>query len=164
MSIHPVNHPNEIPERFRDAWNRNDPAGIAALFVENADFINVTGKWWENKKNIFEAHDFGLRIIFQNADLEIIKTKVKMLSDDIAVVHSHIRITGQTAKKGKDAGLRETIFLFVAQKTKEYWLCVSAQNTDIAFGKQTNFRDEDGSLHSVSYKERISFSKLKRRK
>ena len=159
MSIHPpLYHPNEVPERFRDAWNRNDPSGIAALFVDDADFINVTG--WENKKDIFEAHDFGLRIIFQDSDLEIIRTKVKMLSDDIAVVHSHIRITGQTAQKEKDADLRETIFLFVVKKTNEHWLCISAQNTDIVFGKQTNFREEDGRLHSVSYKERIPFSKL----
>lgn len=147
----------------RDAWNRNDAAGIAALFVDTADFINVTGIWWENKKDIFDAHDFGLRVIFQDSNLEIIRTKVKILLDNIAVVHTHIRITGQTRQKDNDAELRETIFLFVAQKTDEHWQCISAQNTDIIFGKQTNFREKDGSIHSVNYKERIPFSKLNKK-
>lgn len=47
------------------------------------------------------------------------------------------------------------MFLFVARKVDDEWLCESAQNTDIVFGKQTNIRDEDGNLKSVSYKEKL---------
>ena len=48
------------------------------------------------------------------------------------------------------------MFIFVAKRLDNgEWLCVSAQNTDIVFGMQTNIRDESGTLKSVSYKERI---------
>jgi len=123
------------------------------LFYDKADFVNVTGKWWDNKTDIWKAHDFGFRVIFQNSRLEVLKVKVKQPSEDIAVVHARILVTGQTNKAVEKTGERRTMFLFVAKKEKEEWLVVSAQNTDIT-GEQTNIRDEEGELKSVSYKER----------
>jgi len=152
MSI--IQEPREIPVRFMQAWNKNSPQEIADLFFENADFINVTGKWWERKKEILKAHDFGLRVIFQDSKMEILRIKEKRLSKDIAVVHAHIRITGQTTNQEIIAENRETLFLFVVKKNNGGWLCESAQNTDINPGKQTYIRDAYGELKAVSYKEK----------
>lgn len=149
----PIHDPEQIPYRFMEAWNRYDPDGIADLFYEDADFVNVTGKWWDNKTDIWKAHDFGLRIIFQHSQLEVLKVKVKYPAENMAIVHARIQIHGQTENKGEEAGERRTMFLFVAKKEGEEWLVVSAQNTDIT-GEQTNLRDADGKLRSVSYKER----------
>src|SRR5690625_38360 len=149
----PVLDPEQIPYRFGEAWNRYDPDGIADLSYDDADFVNVTGKWWDKKTDIRKAHDFGLRVIFQHSRLEVLKVKVKMPVENIAIVHARIRILGQTENKGEKAGERRTMFLFVARKEKGEWLVVSAQNTDIT-GEQTNIRDEKGGLKSVSYKER----------
>lgn len=156
MNKNPILNPKDIPYRFVEAWNVYNPDGIADLFFDDADFVNVTGKWWENKKDIREAHDFGLRIIFQNSKAEVLRVKVKQITDSVAVVHSQLRITGQTRNKvEKEVGARETLFLFVAKRRENgEWLAVSAQNTDIAFGMQTNIRDENGVLKSANYKER----------
>lgn len=154
MKLQPAIKPREIVERFAEAWNRYDAEQIANLFFEKADFVNVTGKWWNNKEEIFKAHDFGLRVIFKNSKLEVITVKEKMLSNDIAVVHARVRVCGQTKKETIYADTRETMFLFVVRKSEEQWLCESAQNTDIIFGIQTNIRDEKGELKSVSYKEK----------
>ncbi len=150
----PVLHPREIPERFQEAWNKYDAHGIANLFFEDSDFVNVTGKWWENKQDIWKAHDYGLRIIFHSSKMEVLRIKEKVLSEDVAVVHAHIRIIGQSEHSTGSAGVRETMFIFVARKVNEQWLCESAQNTDIVFGKHTNIRDEDGNLKSVNYVQR----------
>lgn len=147
--------PEEIPQRFCDAWNRYDARAIANLFTHDADFINVTGRWWENREEIFHAHDFGLRVIFQHSQLRVLRTKVKPLDDTHAVIHAHFRLLGQTEHHDNEADLRETLFLFVAQRIDGTWRCISAQNTDIVFGQQTNLRHTDGTLHAVSYKERI---------
>jgi len=155
-----IKEPKDIPYLFMKAWNNYDAKGIAALFYEDADFVNVTGKWWDNKIDIWKAHDFGLRIIFQNSKLEIIKVKVKILQENIAVIHAHIRLIGQTANEVEKVDERQTMFLFVAQKEKESWLVVSAQNTDIT-GEQTNIRNKEGVLKSVSYKEKKIIPKEK---
>ena len=153
MKLKPIEKPSEIAERFKKAWNSYDAEGIARLFFENADFVNVTGKWWDNKEDILKAHEFGFRVIFKNSHLEILNVKEKMLSEDIAIVHTRIRLTGQTEKDVEKADIRETMFLFVLRKIDGQLLCESAQNTDIAFGMQTNIRDEKGELKSVSYKK-----------
>ncbi len=156
MAYKPVFNPEEFPHRFAEAWNQYNADGIAALFFEDADFVNVTGKWWDNKTDIWKAHDFGLRIIFQNSKAEVLKVKVKHVTDDVAVVHCRFKVSGQT-KSGEQekVGDRETMFLFVAKKQEnDEWLCVSAQNTDIIFGEQTNIRDESGQLKAVSYKKK----------
>lgn len=153
MKIKPVLKPYEIVEHFAEAWNRYDAKGIASLFFENADFVNVTGKWWDNKEDILKAHDFGLRVIFKNSKFEIVNVKEKKLSDDIAVIHARVRVTGQTENEVEKSGFRETMFLFVVRKVNGEWLCESAQNTDIVVGMQTNIRDEKGELKPTSYKE-----------
>ncbi len=153
MNNKPVLKPDDIPFRFGAAWNIYGAQGIADLFYEDADFINVTGKWWDNKTDIFKAHDFGFRVIFPESHFEVIKVKVKMIADDIAVIHARIRVSGQSKKEVEHAGDRDTMFLFVAKKEQDQWLCISAQNTDIT-GEQTNIRDESGELKSVSYKEK----------
>lgn len=138
--------PEEMPQRFKKAWNRYNASEIAKLFSDHPDFVNVTGKWWDNQEDIRKAHDFGFRLIFSHSHLEVLKVKKKMLANDIAIIHSRIRVTGQTENKVKKAGKRETMFLFVMKKYPEGWLCESAQNTDIIFGKQTHIRDEEGHL------------------
>lgn len=157
MNSKTIINPEDIPHRFAEAWNQYNPNGIADLFLEDADFVNVTGKWWDNKNDIWKAHDFGLRVIFQSSKLEVLKVKVKTISDNVAVVHCKLRLSGQTRNNNEnEVGDRETMFIFVAKRQNNgEWLCVSAQNTDIVFGMQTNIRDENGTLKSVSYKERI---------
>src|SRR5690625_4262621 len=123
----PVLDPEQIPYRFGEAWNRYDPDGIADLFYDDADFINVTGKWWDNKTDIWKAHDFGLRIIFKDSTMEVLKVKVKNVSEDIAIVHAKVQVEGQTQKEESKAGIRHTMFIFVAKKEKDAWLVVSAQ-------------------------------------
>ena len=65
MKLKPIEKPSEIAERFKKAWNSYDAEGIARLFFENADFVNVTGKWWDNKEDILKAHDFGFELFLK---------------------------------------------------------------------------------------------------
>lgn len=154
MTLAPMTAPEQMGERFKEAWNRYDAEAIANLFSDEPDFVNVTGKWWDNQEDIRKAHAFGFEMIFPNSHLDVLNVKKKMLSPDIAIVHTRIRVTGQTENQVEKAEKRETMFLFVMKKHEDYWLCESAQNTDIIFGKQTNIRDEKGNLKSVSYKKK----------
>lgn len=146
--------PDTIPIRFAEAWNERRADKIAGLFEEDADFVNVVGIWWETREDIQKAHDYGLRVIFNESDLNVTKTKVRQLSDDAAVVHARMRLKGQTGRDKSDKPeMRFNIFTFVARKTKAGWICVAAQNTDIVPGKETNLV-KDGELAAVDYREK----------
>lgn len=146
-------NPEEIPELFVEAWNLRRADYIADLFEENADFVNVVGIWWDNREAIRKAHDYGLTVIFKNSLLKLGKVKVKYLSEDIAVLHARMQLSGQSDLDGK-AGTRNNMFLFVARKQSKGWLCVSAQNTDIVIGAETHIKREDGTLQPVDYRKR----------
>ena len=48
--------PEDIPKLFVENWNQRRPDLMAALFEEDADFINVVGLWWNNRNDILKAH------------------------------------------------------------------------------------------------------------
>lgn len=155
MEYPEADRPESIPKLFIAAWNRRDAGKIAALFDEDAEFINVTGLWWHSNKAIEKAHAYGLSTIFNNSHLTLLRTKVKMLANDIAVVHAKMKMEGQTPIGSiHTPGTRSNIFTFVVHKRGESWRCASAHNTDIIPNKETNIHDEQGRIVAVDYRKK----------
>lgn len=151
----PLDRPERIVDIWVDAWNRRDPEKLASLFDEDAEFVNVTGLWWHDRASIFKAHNYGLSVIFNESTLRAMRVRVKWLSDDIAIVHAKMRLSGQTpTTEVEHPGVRRNIFSFVVHRTPEGWRCASAQNTDVVPGTDTNVVDEGGRIRPVSYRER----------
>lgn len=146
--------PGDIPALFVEAWMNRDAKMLASLFAEDAEFVNVVGLWWHNRKDIEKAHAYGFEKIFPDSDLVLRKTTVRHLSTDIAVVHARMRLKNQTPNgEIKTPSLRQNIFSFVVQKQEGSWICVSAHNTDIVPGAETNIIDEEGNFRSVNYRK-----------
>lgn len=144
----------DVPLKFVEAWNQRDAAGIAGLFVEDAEFVNVVGLWWHDRRAIWKAHDYGLRVIFNDSTLELRQTKVRQLSETHALVHARMKLTGQTGHEGMEKPrARFNVFSMVVEKRDKGWVCVSAHNTDQVPGKETNIVDEEGNIQSVDYRK-----------
>ena len=144
--------PADVPRRFVQCWNQRDARQLAALFDEDAEFVNVVGLWWHRRHDIWKAHDYGLRVIFNSSTLEMGDVRVKHLSDAIAVVHARLRLSGQTALKGRPAAMRQTVLSLVVHRTEGGWRCASAQNTEIIPGQETFMVGEDGKAVAVNYR------------
>lgn len=150
-----IKKPEEIPDLFVKAWNYRNADGIADLFDEDAEFVNVVGLWWHTRQDIRKAHAYGLKTIFNKSLLEVRRVKVKYLSDNVAVVHARMRLTGQTALgETKHPASRNNIFSFVAHRTSQGWMCASAHNTDVIPGAETNIITESGEVRAVDYRVR----------
>ncbi|MCC9135484.1 YybH family protein [Pontibacter silvestris] len=149
-----LNQPESIPKVFAEAWNNRDAKKLASLFDEDASFVNVTGLWWHNRNDIEKAHAYGLRTIFNTSTLSIIRTEVKYLAENIAVVQAKVRLTGQTSFiEVSQPGQRRTIFTFVVHKEGEEWSCAAAHNTDIVPNMETHIRDGNNQLIPVDYRK-----------
>jgi uncharacterized protein (TIGR02246 family) len=129
--------PQDLPAAFASAWMARDAAALAALFTEDADFVNVVGIWWKNRKAIETAHDYALQSFFSQSRLTPGRVKVRRLGDSVAVVHARMTLSGQLDRNGAPSGQRTTILSFVLTQTGDGWLCVSAQNTDVVPGAET---------------------------
>ena len=146
--------PEDLPEKWVEAWNNRDAISIASLFTEDAEFVNVVGLWGHNRHAIWKAHDYGLKVIFNESHAEVRKTTTKFLSEEICLVHSRMKLTGQTGIEGLNKpSARMNLFSFVLKREKEGWVCVSAHNTDIIPGKETNIVNEKGEMSSVDYRK-----------
>lgn len=148
-----VDQPAAIPERFVKAWNDRDAAQIAGLFVEDAEFVNVVGLWWHTRQDIWKAHDYGLKVIFKDSTLALRQKKVRYLSEEIALVHARLKLSGQSAHGSTtQPGTRFNIFSFIVQKKPKGWVCIAAHNTDKIQGMETNVIDASGKIQAVDYR------------
>lgn len=145
-------HPAQVATLFTEAWNRRDPDALAALFDEDAEFVNVVGLWWHDREAIRRAHAYGLAHLFEHSSLRVVQTRVKHLSDAVAVVHARMRLEGQTPIDGVAApGPRTNVFTFVVHRVDEGtgWRCAAAHNTDVVPHRETWVHDADGQLRPV---------------
>jgi len=55
---------------FDEAFNRHDADAVAALYTDDAEFINISGMWWRGKAEIGRGTAFVLANIFQNTTIQ----------------------------------------------------------------------------------------------
>ncbi len=144
--------PEDIAGAFQKAWMARDGHAIAALFVEDADFVNVVGIWWEDRDAIAKAHDYALKSFFAETRLVVGRVKTRLLGESAAIVQARMTLTGQLAPDGREAARRVTILTFVMERTSSGWVCVAAQNTDIVPGAESHFSSKNG-ISPVDYRE-----------
>jgi uncharacterized protein (TIGR02246 family) len=130
IPAHAQSSPEDIPALFARAWNDHDTDALAALFDEDAEFVNVTGLRWHDRESIRKAHAQRRDRAADRLTPAAGETKVKLLSPEVAVVHA--RMTRSGDEPSGTAGPRATIVSFVVHKAGNRWLCASVHNTDVS--------------------------------
>jgi uncharacterized protein (TIGR02246 family) len=132
--LHAAPHatPEHIPAMFARAWNDRDAVALASLFDEDAEFVDVSGLCWHDRESILKGHADGLGRILNKSKLATGDTKVKLLSPDVAIVHTRMTLSGdEPATAVPSSGPRTTVVSFVVHRAGDRWLCASAHNTDV---------------------------------
>ena len=118
-------------ERLATAWNAHDMAAFAGLFAEDADFVNVVGVWWKNRREIEAAHEASHKTMFKDSVLSGRVAAVKLVRPDVAVAHFVWSLLGARAPDGRAVPERKGILLFLLSNEAAGWTIRAAQNTDI---------------------------------
>jgi len=144
--------PQEIPTLFARAWNDRDSAALASLFDEDAEFVSVAGQRWHDREAIRKGLADVLARIVDKSLLAIDEVKVKLLSPDVAVVHTRMTLGAEAAAgAGGHAGPRTTIVTFVVHRLVDRWQCASAQTTDVIPNTETTVVDQAGVFGLASF-------------
>ena len=138
--------PDELLDRFAAAWNGRDAPALAALFDEDADFVNVVGIRWRRRRDIAKAHDYALKRFFKDSALSIEGRTVRFVGDDVAIVHGSWCLEGQRAPDGSLLSPRRGVMILVMRHSENGWSIVAAQNTDIVPGAETMAASGDSLL------------------
>ncbi len=149
--------PKSIITGFQQAWNAHDANALAKLFVDDADFVNVTGLWWTTQERIRTAHAFGFANIFGQSTMNVGRTEIRMLGTDHAVVHARVTISGQNTPDGQETQDRRTVMSFVVTRLHDdhgdYWRAVSAHNTDVVPGSPDTHVNSPAGHIAVRYRD-----------
>jgi uncharacterized protein (TIGR02246 family) len=88
--------PQDLAHRLADAFNDKDADAFAALFTEDAEFVNVFGARMRGRAGIAEGHRRVFATTLVGSTLALEELDVLPLGDDVAVCHARWR-RGRTA-------------------------------------------------------------------
>jgi uncharacterized protein (TIGR02246 family) len=122
--------PADVTERYETAWNTHDMELFATLFHQDATFVNRFGTYWKGVDAIVAGHRAIHGTVYRDSTLKIDPPDVKMLSNDIAIVHFWTRLTAGAAHP---AGPHQADTLVMAVLTRRggTWRIQAAENVTL---------------------------------
>ena len=116
---------------FEKAWNKHDPGAMAALLMEDAEWVNTVGWLWRGKSSVRQGWEWIHQVLFKNTEWHSDSVSVRFPTGDTAIVG----ITGTTGSYVLPDGTavpgkRDRLSVFVV-KREGHWLIASGQNTEI---------------------------------
>ncbi|MBV9848213.1 MAG: SgcJ/EcaC family oxidoreductase [Armatimonadetes bacterium] len=120
---------HHIVARFVAAWNDGDSAAIAALFAEEADFINVLGAHDRGRASIEASHRFIFDTIYRGSRNRYTVETIRFIRPDVAVAFLRAHLTFHAGERTGEIHARPTMVL---AKEGADWRIVVFQNTKIA--------------------------------
>ena len=131
----PVRAEDDRPRALIDslvrAWNAHDVKAIGELFTEEADFVNSDGQWSKGRAWIRAQLERWHGGRFKNATLVETNTTVRMVQENVAVVHFEWEMPGEVDAAGKPVITRHGIMQIVAVREVHGWKILSAQDTKV---------------------------------
>jgi uncharacterized protein (TIGR02246 family) len=116
---------------FVDSWNRHDMTMLAALFAEDADFVDVFGNWFKDRIAIEQALTQRHATIFKDSLFAEKDFAVRFVKPDLAIVHSVIELSGATDRQGNHLPPGTGVITSVIHEVAGSWRIIALQNTTI---------------------------------
>jgi uncharacterized protein (TIGR02246 family) len=114
---------------WEHAWNNHDMKALAALFTDDADFVNVGARHWKGRTAIQAQHASRLEQFIES----VWTTKgvtVQFLKPDLALAHITWGMRGDKDPDGTPRQPRDGLFTWVVVRQRGHWLVRAAQNTN----------------------------------
>jgi uncharacterized protein (TIGR02246 family) len=118
--------------RMAELWNQHDTRAYAALWTEDADFVNVVGMHRHGRKELLAELDYLHTDRFKNTHIRIECHTVQFLTPELALAHVWWEMNGDPGIPGfpTENGRRRGVFTHVLRLTPEGWRFIASQNTD----------------------------------
>ena len=118
-----------IPQEFEAAWNRYDSVSLAALFADDANFIQIFGGQLDGRSAIEASHRHIFETIYKGSHASLVLRSIRFLRPDVAVVFTRCEVKFKEGKEGREIETRPTL---IVVKEKDKWQIVAFQNTKIS--------------------------------
>jgi uncharacterized protein (TIGR02246 family) len=122
----------ELAHRLVDAFNEKDADAFAALFAEDAEFVNIFGGRMSGREGIAAGHRQVFATALTGSTLTMEDLDVLPVGDDVAVCH--LRWSRGRTAEATDTTLPPGagIFTLVGRRDGDRWLLAAATNVAAA--------------------------------
>jgi len=117
-----------LPQAFCDAWNRHDSYALAQVMADDVDFVTVGAMWLHGRPDFEKYHLRLLSGRFNQSTTTSLKTAVRFLRPNVAIVHWSWKIAGDRNVDGTSRQPRYGMMTMVVEQRNDSWLVVASQN------------------------------------
>jgi uncharacterized protein (TIGR02246 family) len=118
-----------ILQQIEAAWNAYDSVGIAALFAEDANFIQIFGGQLDGRTAIEAAHRVIFNTIYRGSHASFMLRSIRFVRPDVAVVFARAHVKFKENNETREIETRPTL---IVVKEQAKWQIVTFQNTKIS--------------------------------
>lgn len=115
-----------LEQQFEDAWNRNDVNGMAAVFTNDADYINAAGKSAQGRPQIGRLFEQEMATQWRGTTFASTCGEIRYLSADVAEVDCRWVISGIQGQRGLTSSL-QGLYTVVVKRSGGVWLVTAAR-------------------------------------
>lgn len=126
-----MNLPEEAPAAFQSAWNAHDMTAFAALFHDDASFVNRFGHHVRGVGEIVALHAAIHATVYADSTLDNELIDVVAIGGDAAIVHFWCRLTTGPAHPAGPHAV-DTLLLAVLTRREGDWRIQAAENVTVA--------------------------------
>lgn len=124
----------KLPRAFCEAWAKHDGAELAKIMADDVDFVTVGAVWLQGRDNFAKYHTRLLASRFRDSTNTPLEIFVRFLRPGFALVRWSWTIEGDKNPDGSARPKRHGLMTMLAEKRKDTWMVVSAQNTNAGPG------------------------------
>jgi len=125
-----MKRPEDAVREFQAAWNLHDMAALAALFHDDATFVNRFGHYVRGVDQIVALHAPIHQTIYGDSTLENELIDVVALGEGAAVVHFWSRLKAGAAHPAGPHSV-DTLILAVLTRSENSWLIKALENVTL---------------------------------
>ena len=118
-----------ILQQIEAAWNAYDSVSIAALFAEDANFIQIFGGQLDGRTAIEAAHRVIFNTIYSGSHASFMLRSIRFVRPDVAVVFALAHVKFKENNETREIETRPTLIVI---KEQAKWQIVAFQNTKIS--------------------------------
>jgi len=111
----------QVISGYERTFNQKDAKAFAALFAEDADFINWQGKPAHGRDSIEKFHIKTFKNL-RTTQLKFISHTIRFIKPDVASVDVNLVNLNMTTPDGKPLPDREVMLTWVVTQENEKWL------------------------------------------
>ena len=132
-----------LPQAFSAAFNKRDAHALAMIMSEDVDFVTVGLTWLHGLADFEKYHARLIADRFNDISVTVLKTHVRFMRPDIAVVRYSWSVAGDRNVDGSARPQRFGMTTMIAEKRRDAWAVTQAQNVNSPTGAAARTPEAD---------------------